>query len=189
VGLGVQSGWVDPTSPSYSLSGSDLLKIFTDIKRLAVRPAGRWLRYDTALVSDGNWYNCRVASADYDVDAEAGQIVGPIGSTAQTFTATTTGIWALGVRERFAGTVNGLHLLRAVTTTGTPLGQNHVVVTAPNLQTNWFYTEKYLTAGTQLNFQHQYNGFSVTTASMNLYTNDPCPEIIMRLVQERDLHS
>jgi hypothetical protein len=50
VGQGVQSGFPDPTDPTYQAqSASDSAqRSYNNIKRIAVRPSGRWLRYDTA---------------------------------------------------------------------------------------------------------------------------------------------
>lgn len=191
MGLGVQSGWSDPTNPTYVPSGSDFLKIYNDIKRIAVRPAGKWFRYDTTLVGDNNWYDCRVDAAEYDVDAEAGQIVGTIGATpANTFNITTTGIWALGVRERYSGTLNGDHSLRIfVVGAVAALAEQDKVIVPAHVSSNWCYTEEYLTAGQQIKFQHKYQQFSGGSDTLTLYTTPPKPEIIMRLVQERDLHA
>lgn len=189
MGLGVQSGWADPTNPSYVPSGSDFLKIYNDIKRLAVRPAGRWLRYDTALTPDNTWYNCRVYQAQYDVDAEGGQIVGTISGTADTFNVTTTGIWGMGVRERYSGTaLTSVHSLRIIVVGGSILAESDKAVAPLQVTSNWCYTEFSLTAGQQIQFQHKYQNLS-DSSNLTLYTSIPGPEIIMRLVQEHDLHA
>jgi hypothetical protein len=190
MGLGVQSGWSDPTNPSWVPGGSDFLKLFNDVKRLAVRPAGKWTRYDTSLVGDNNWYDCRVAGIRYDVDAEGGQIVGPITGSASTFNVTTTGIWGLGVRERYSGSLNGDHSLGIMVVGAVaPLVEHTQTIVPAHVQTNWCYTEEYLTAGQQVKFQHKYQQFSGGSDTLTLYTTPPIPEIIMRLVQERDLHA
>jgi hypothetical protein len=63
VGLGVQSGWSQiPTDPTMSVSLRLPQESYNDIKRIAVRPSGRWLRYDTVLTPDNTWYNCRIYS-------------------------------------------------------------------------------------------------------------------------------
>lgn len=190
MGLGVQSGWADPTNPSYVPSGSDFLKIYNDIKRIAQRPAGKWFRFDTSLVGDNNWYDCRVSAAEYDVDAEGGQIVGTISGAASTFTAPTTGIYGCGVRERYSGSLNGDHSLQIIVVGAVAAFAEHTQTIVPaHVQTNWCYTEKYLTAGQQVKFQHKYQQFSGGSDTLTLYTTPPTPEIIMRLVQERDLHA
>jgi hypothetical protein len=107
VGLGVQSGWSDPTNPTYVRQGPTSSRIYNDIKRIAVRPSGRWLRYDTVLTPDNTWYNCRIYSEQYDVDAETGQMLGTFPGVADTFTIQTTGIYDLAVRERFSGIDSG----------------------------------------------------------------------------------
>lgn len=188
MGLGVQSGWADPTNPAWSPGGSDFLKIFNDIKRVAVRPSGRWLRYDTLLYPDKNWYNCRVYLSQYDVDAETGQMVGPIGSVADTFTINTTGIYALACRERFLGGVNGNHGLRITISGGSILAESDVPVVPLHLTSNYVHTFFYLTAGQQIIFQHMYDGYGDSN-NLTLYTNIPGPEISIHMLAERDLHS
>ena len=189
MGLGVQSGWSDPTNPTYVPSGSDFLKIYNDIKRIAVRPSGRWVRFDTSLVSDNNWYNCRVQSEQYDVDAESGQMLGTISGAADTFTIQTTGLYDLAVRERFSGSVNGDHGLRIIVV-GNPitLAESDVVIVPLHVQTNYCRTIYYLTAGQQVQFQHKYNGFG-DPAPLTLYTTVPYPEVTIHMLAEHDLHA
>lgn len=188
MGLGVQSGWADPTDPSYKLSGSDLLKYNNDIKRLAVRPSGRWLRFDTSLISDGNWYPARVQTEQYDVDAESGQLLGTISGAADTFSINTTGLYDLAIRERFSGLANGDHGLRATIVGGSVLAENDIVIVPLHVQTNYCRTIHYLTAGQQIQFQHKYNGFG-DSRDLTLYTTTPTPEVTIHMLGEHDLHA
>jgi hypothetical protein len=188
VGLGVQSGWSDPTNPNWTPGGSDFLKIFNDIKRLAVRPSGRWLRYDEALTPDNTWYNCRIYSEQYDVDAETGQMLGSFPGVADTFTIQTTGTYLLTCRERFSGFANGDHSLRAMIVDGSVMAESDVVVVPLHVQTNYLHVVHPLTAGQQIVFQHKYNGYT-DNRNLTLFTNIPGPEIVIHMLGERALHN
>jgi hypothetical protein len=190
VGLGVQSGFPDPTDPNYRPSSSDFLRIFNDIKRIAVRPSGRWLRYDTALTPDNTWYNCRIYSEQYDVDAESGQLLGTFPGVADTFTIQTTGIYDLAVRERFSALNGGDHGLRiTIGGGGSIIAENDVVVVPLHVQTNYCRAAFYLTAGQTIVFQHKYFTSDASPGNMTLYTSIPGPEITIHMLAERDLHS
>lgn len=193
MGLGVQSGWADPTNPTYVPSGSDFLKLYNDIKRLAVRPAGCWLKFDSSLVADyPTWHNCQVSSTVYEVDAEAGTFIGPISGVAATWTIPTTGLYDLSLRERYNGAINGNHGLRVVNaatqiTVGDAYSEKPIIAGHPDVH-HLFAPGVYLTAGTQLNFQHRYNSFGDPTP-LPLDVGAPTPAITIRMVAERDLHA
>jgi hypothetical protein len=170
---------------------ADMQRIVGDLKALNVRPAGRWLRIDVSLQSDNNWYNCRVGTSQYDVDAQGGHMQSALfaspGLWVDTFDINTTGLYLLSVRERFAGFVNGNHGLRIQIVGSSVLTETLVPVVAEHPQTNHCWTEHALTAGQQIQFQHSYNGFG-DARDLTLYTDTPTPEIIIRQVQERILH-
>jgi hypothetical protein len=190
VGQGVQSGWADPTDPTYKLSGSDLLKVYNNIKRIAVRPSGRWLRYDTVLTPDNTWYNCRVSTENYDADAESGQMLGPISGAADTFAIQTTGIYDLAIRERFSALDSGDHGLRiTIGGGGSIIAENDVVVVPLHVQTNYCRAAYYLTAGQTIVFQHKFFTSASSPGNMTLYTSIPGPEITIHMLAERDLHA
>lgn len=193
MGLGVQSGWPDPTNPTWVPGGSDFLKLFNNDKRLAVRPAGKWVRYDTTLVSDyPTWHNCQVSSTTYEVDAESGHFVGTITGVADTFTIPTTGLYDLYVQERFQGAVNGNHGLRVVNASTQVTfddAYSEMAIIPLHVQVHrLFVPGVYLTSGTTVNFQHRYNGFGDVTP-LPLQTGAPTPTITIRMVAEHDLHA
>lgn len=192
---GVQSAWPTFTDGPTGVSpgADDCNRWSAGINTLSGRPKGRWLRYDQALLPDNQWHNCQVIGAQYDFDFQGGYLcpgahANPSVPNAD-FTINTTGVYALGVRERFGSFIDGgLHELQCVGADGTRFMYHSVVTSALHVLTNYCYTETILLAGTVLNFQHKYNSLG-DNRDLTLYVSDPVPEITISMIGEISTHN
>ena len=168
------SDYVDQNNPGVAPSASDMNRMAGNFKFLTVPPSISLLRYDTSLVADNQWHNCRFDTAQWDVDAQGGFISPDLhngAAVAETFTINTTGLYDLRATERFACGVTGYLWLRVMIVSGSELDRDTVPFTANNIYTARLGRRAYLTSGQQIQFQHlAFAGQNVT-----LYTDNPSP--------------
>lgn len=185
MGSGPSNSWPDPNDPDWVPGGSDFARIFGNEKFFTVPPAGKWNRYDTSLVADNQWHDCRVAGpAIYDVDSQGGHLCPEIAAgsaISSTFVIPTTGLYAIAATEHFLPSVNADVYLR-ITNTVVSIKQVSAVDVPLHDQTLEIYVEHPFTAGTTVKVQHKVNQFGDSTP-LALVTNSPAPEISIRYLQ------
>lgn len=188
MGTGPSNAWPTFTDgpDGTGIGASDMNRMAGDFKVLSQQPAGRFLRYDTAMTGDQQWYNCRYMTAQYDVDAQGGYLSPDLhtgAAVADTFTINTTGLYHIQATERGSCGTSGYLRLGIFINSGSELAEDIVNFLGLQVWVADVSTTHYLTAGQQIQIRH----YAFTSQPITLYTGAPGPFLTITRVQNRDL--